>query len=99
MEEEDINLVGSAMTDTTLGSVSPSSQEARWLEDSLNLGHPAGSDGRAEPASTKCGLDTSMVGGDVTSVVHKEQRKGQSKPPTPLLFPMNSPKQKDEPSM
>ena len=42
MEEEDTESVGSAVMDTTLGSVAPSSQEARWLEDPLDLSHPAG---------------------------------------------------------
>ena len=45
MDEEgslDAESARSATTDTTLGSVTPSSQEARQLEDPLDLGHPAG---------------------------------------------------------
>ena len=87
MEEEDTESVGSVTTDTTLGSITPPSQEARWLEDPLDLSHLAGGDGRAKPASAKCGLDTPMVGSDATSVAHEEQRKGQSEPPTPPPSP------------
>ena len=86
MEEEDTELVGSATTDTTLGSVVPSSKEAGWLEDPLDLSHLAGGNGGAEPASAKCGLDTPMVGGDAASMAHKEQREGQSEP-SPLCHP------------
>ena len=87
MDEEETELVGSAMTDTTLGSVVPSSQEAGWLEDPLDLGHLAGGDGKAELASVKCGgLDTPMVGGDASSVAHKEQRKASWNP-----LPLNHP--------
>ena len=78
MEEGDTKSVGSAGTDTTLGSIVPSSLEAGWLEDPLDLGHSAGGNGRAEPASTKCGLDTPTVGGDATSAAHEKQREGQS---------------------
>ena len=99
MEEEDTESVGNAVTDTTLGSTVPSSQEAGWLEDPLDLGHLAGGDSGAELASTKCGLTTPTVGGDATSTAHEEQREGQLEPPTPLLSPMNSPRQEDEPSM
>ena len=98
MEEEDTELVGSAMMDTTLGSIAPSSQKTRRLEALLDLGHLAGGDSRAEPASAKCGFDTPMEGGDATSAAHEEQREGQSEPPTPLPSPMNSPSQQDEPS-
>ena len=56
MEEEDTESVGCAMMDTTLGSISPSSQEAGWLEAPLDLSHPAGGNGGAEPASVKCEL-------------------------------------------
>ena len=86
------------MTDTTLGSVTPSRQEAGWLQDALDLSHPAGGNGGAELASTKCGLNTPMVGRDATSVVHEEQRKGQSETPTPLPSPTNSPRQENKPS-
>ena len=98
MEEEDTELVGSTMMDITLGSIVLSSQEAGWLEAPLDLCHPAGGDGRAEPASTKCGLDTPMEGGDATSAVHEEQREGQSEPPTPPSSPTNSPRWENEPS-
>ena len=98
MEEEDTESVGSAVMDTTLGSVAPSSQEARWLEDPLDLSHPAGGNSGAEPASARYGLDTPTVGGDATSATHEEQREGQSEPPTPLPSPTNSPRQEDEPS-
>ena len=53
MEEEFTKSVGSATTDTTLGSVASSSQEARQLEDPLDLCHPAGGDGGAELTCTK----------------------------------------------
>ena len=76
MDEEaslDAESEGSATTDTTLGRVTPSSQEAGWLENPLDLGHPAGGDGGAEPASANCGgLATPTVGGDATPTVHKE---------------------------
>ena len=95
----DTELEGSAMTDTTLGIVTPSSQEAGQLEDPLYLGHPAGGDGGVELACMKYeGLDTPMVGGDATPVAHKEQREGQSEPPTPPPSPTNNPKWEDEPS-
>ena len=81
MEEVDTKSVGSAMIDTTLGSIAPSSQEVRWHEDLLDLGHLAGGGSRAEPASMKCGLDTPMVGGNATSVAHEEQKEGQLEPP------------------
>ena len=86
MEEEDTELVGTAVMDTTLGSVVPSSQESGWLEDPFDLSHLAGGDGRAELASTKCGLDTPIVGGDATSAAHEEQREGQSES-LPLCHP------------
>ena len=60
MEEEDTESIGSAVTDTTLGSSAPSSQEARKCEDPSDLGHPAEHDGGAEPAPVECGLDTPM---------------------------------------
>ena len=72
MEEEDTELVGSAMTDTTLGSGTPFSQEARWCEDPLDLGYLAEGDSGAEPAPAGCGLDTPMVGVDATSAAHEE---------------------------
>ena len=97
MEEEDTDFVGSATMDTTLGSVVPSSQEAGQLEARLDLGHLAGGDGRAEPAFTMCALDTPIEGGDATSTAHEEQREGQSKSPTPLLSPTNSPRWEDKP--
>ena len=99
MEEEDTESVGSATTDSTLGSVMPSSQEAGQHEDPLDFGHLAEGDGGAEPASAKCGLDTPMVGGDTAPMAHEEQTEGQLEPPTPLLSPTNSPKWEDEPSM
>ena len=95
MEEEDTKSVGSATTDTTLGSIVPSSQEARQLEVPLDLSSPA--NGGPEPASMKGELDIPMEGGDATFVVHEEQRVGQLKPPTLLLSPMNNPRQEDEP--
>ena len=99
MEEEDTKSVGSAVTDTTLGSGVPSSQVARPREDPLDLGNWAEGNGGAELAPEECGLDTPMVGGDATSVVHEEQMESQSEPPTPLLSPTNSPKQEDKPSI
>ena len=98
MEEEDTESVGSAAMDTTLGSVAPSSQEARQLEDSWISATQLGGNSGTESASTKCGLDTPMVGGDAASVAHEEQRKGQLEPPIPLPSPMNSPKWEDKPS-
>ena len=47
---------------------------------------------------SKFNLDTPMVGGDTTPMVHEEQREGQSEPPTPLPSPTYSPKWEDEPS-
>ena len=85
MEEEDTESVGSAVTDTTLGSGVPSSQEAGWHEDPSDFGHPAKCNSRAEPAPVECGLDIPMVGGDVTSTAH-EQMEGQSEP-LPLCHP------------
>ena len=64
----------------------------------MDFGHPGEGDGGAEPAPAECGLDTPMVGGDATSVVHEEQMEGQVEPPTPPLSPMNIPKWEDEPS-
>ena len=102
MDEEassDTESEGSAVTDNTLGSIAPSSQEIMLLEGSLDLGHSAGGDGRAEQAPMKWGgPNTPMVGGDTTHVVHKKQREDQKlKPPTPPPSSMNSPKQDDEP--
>ena len=87
------------MTDNTLGSIAPSSQEVMPLVGPLDLGHSAGGDGRAEQASTKCGgPNTPTVGGDTTHVVHKKQREDQeSKPPTPPPSSMNSPKWEEKP--
>ena len=45
MDEEapsDAESEGSAMTDNTLGSITPSSQEVMSLEGPLDLGHPVG---------------------------------------------------------
>ena len=102
MDEEapsDTELEGSAITDNTLGSVMPSSQEVVLLEGPLDLGHLAAGDSRAEQASARCGgPNTPMVGGDVTHMVHKKQREDQElKPPPPLLSSMNSPTWEDEP--
>ena len=90
---------GSAMTDNTLGSIAPSSQEVMLLEGPLDLGHLAGHDSGAEQASMKCGgPDTPMVGGNDTHMVHKKQKEGQkSKPPTLPLSSTNSPKWEDKP--
>ena len=74
--------------------------KAGWLEDPLDLGHPAGGDDGAELASEKCGgLDAPMVGGDATPMGHKEQREGQPECPTPQPSPTNNPKQEGEPSI
>ena len=84
MDEEassDAESEGSAMTDTTLGGIAPSSQESGWLEDPLDLGHLAGGDSGAELPSVQCGgLDTPMVDGNATPVAHKEQRKTSQDP-------------------
>ena len=90
---------GSATTDSTLGNAMPSSQKVMLLEGPLGLGHPAGSDGRAEQVSTRCGgPTTTMVGGDATHMMHKKQREDpESKPPTALSSFTNSPKWEDEP--
>ena len=89
----------SAMTDNTLGSIMPSSQEAVLFEGSLDLGYPAGGDSRAEQASMRCGgPNTPMEGGDTTHTAHKKQREDQElKPSTPLPSSTNSPKWEDKP--
>ena len=79
MDEEaplDAKSEGSAMTENTLGSDAPSSQEVMLLEGPLDLDHLAGGDSGAEQASTKCGEpNTPMVGGDAIHAVHKKQRE------------------------
>ena len=82
MDEEapsDAESEGSAMTDNTLGSITPSSQEVMLLEGPLDLGHLAGGDSRAEQAPTKCGgPDTPTMGGDTTTWCIRSKGKTKS---------------------